>query len=394
MARPIRQKIASVIDRLVDQPHQFTFFQAVRLLIAAGGARALGRIGTELGTIKNAAEEPIRFRSTPRLKFPAAEIVSLDAGGKSKRRSKAAVNRDDNSADSDVIDSASQPPAIDMEVAFWGLVGPVGALPNHYTQLMIDRVHQKDSSLKDFLDLFSHRQLSLFYRAWEKHFVSVGYERGLRQDDPDADQLRQSLLALIGRGTKRVRNRLEILDDVNIYYGGIFTDRPNAESLQQMVTDFLQVPATVLSLYGQWLSLPPSECSRMGMLGGHCSLGVDTVLGDRVWDSTSKFRLRLGPVTYGQFADMMPTGSQLTPLAQLVRSYVGCEFTFDVQMELLASEIPLCRLASSSPEQPSESNAPGAPPSTVAHLGWNTWLCSNSPNGNSTDAVFQHDGSP
>jgi type VI secretion system protein ImpH len=377
MASPIRKKNTSVIDRLVSQPHQFTFYQAVRLLIAAGGAQTLGRSGTEIGTSRNAAQEPIRFRSTPALEFPPAEIVSLNP-----------VNRQ--SKESRVSDDAGNRP-IDMEVAFWGLIGPVGALPNHYTQLMIDRVHHKDLALKDFFDLFSHRQLSLFYRAWEKHFVSVGFERGLREDNPAADLLRHSLLSLVGRGTKRVRNRLEILDDVNVYYGGLFVDRPNAQSLQQMLVDFLGIPATVLSLFGQWLSLPASECSRLGMLGGHCQLGIDTVLGDRVWDATSKFRVRLGPVTYSQFKAMMPTGFQLAPLCQLIRSYVGCEFSFDIQMELLAEEIPMCQLTSPVSDEAVDSKATSG---TFANLGWNSWLCSSTPSDNSTDAVFQHDGFP
>ena len=57
-----------------------------------------------------------------------------------------------------------------------GLAGTGGILPSHYTQLLIDRVREKDFGLRDFLDLFNHRLIAQFYRAWEKCHFYVGYE--------------------------------------------------------------------------------------------------------------------------------------------------------------------------------------------------------------------------
>ena len=392
MASPIRKKNASVIDRLVKQPHRFSFFQAVRLLLASGGARSLGSNGNEIGTIKNASDEAIRFRALPALKFPSSEITNVKPcrtpeTDRLEENEPVVKDEEDKLGEESLGQLRTPEPGspIEMEIAFWGLVGPVGALPNHYTQIVIDRVRHKDVALRDFLDLFSHRQLSLFYRAWEKTFVSVGVERGLRSEDPRADKLREALLSIVGRGTGHVRDRLEILDDVSIYYGGQFADRPCAESLEQIIADFLGLPTRVLSLYGQWLMLPPSEQSRLGTLGGHSQLGVDTVLGEKTWDASSKFRIRIGLVRYREFLRLMPTGDQLVPICQLIRSYVGCEFSFDCQVVLMASEIPRCQLGRS--DQSGDADA-------GANLGWNTWLCSQPPTRDSDDAVFHHDGSP
>ena len=157
-----------------------------------------------------------------------------------------------------------------------------------------------------------------------------------------------------------------------------------------MVADFLGLPAKVLSLFGQWLVLPNPERSRMGVMDGHCQLGVDTIVGERTWDPSSKFRVQLGPVTWKQFERLMPTGDSLVRTCQLIRSYVGLELEFDLQVLLRAEEIPMCRFASPG----SDGGSPGGVTTPSPYLGWNTWLCSEQPKKDSDDAVFYHDGSP
>ena len=57
----------------------------------------------------------------------------------------------------------------------FGLSGPQGVLPLAYSLYVADRVRAGDHALKEFLGIFDHRMLSLFYRAWEKTHVSVSY---------------------------------------------------------------------------------------------------------------------------------------------------------------------------------------------------------------------------
>src|SRR5262249_18707952 len=94
--------------------------------------------------------------------------------------------------------------------------------------------------------------------------------------------------------------------------------------------------------------------------GRHCRPGKDLIAGRRVWDVQSKFRLQLGPLTAAQFRRFLPSGDALRPLGQMTRSYVGPEFDFDVQVVLLAAEVPRWRLG-------------GAEGPDAARLGWNTW---------------------
>ena len=72
-----------------------------------------------------------------------------------------------------------------MTVAFLGLTGTQGVLPFCYTEWMLERKAAKDDTLAAFLDLFNHRLVSLFYRAWEKHRPPVLYE-ARRRPRPEA----------------------------------------------------------------------------------------------------------------------------------------------------------------------------------------------------------------
>lgn len=99
-------------------------------------------------------------------------------------------------------------------------------------------------------------------------------------------------------------------------------------------------------------------------------LGVSVVVGERVWDIQSKFRLQVGPLSYADFKRFQPNGDALKPLCQLTRCYVGPEFEFDVQLLLRAEEVP------------------GAVGAKKACLGWNTWVKAGETPRNADDAVF------
>ncbi|HSB55029.1 MAG TPA: type VI secretion system baseplate subunit TssG, partial [Gemmatimonadales bacterium] len=108
-------------ERLLQDPTAFRFFQAIRLLERARPERG------PVGGFADPAEEVARFGVPPSLAFPASEIQSLD--------------------------DAEDDPAR-MQVNFFGLTGPLGVLPYHYTQLVAERLRSKDPVLRDFFDIF------------------------------------------------------------------------------------------------------------------------------------------------------------------------------------------------------------------------------------------------
>ncbi len=144
----------SVAARLFREPYGFDFFQAVRLLERLRpGAASVGRAGPP-------AAEAVRFRAHQSLAFPPSSIRSLVRGG------------------------AETVP--EMTVTFMGLTGPNGVLPRHYTELLMrlesDLRGSEKYALRDVLDVFNHRFISLFFRAWEKYRFDVAYGRRRRPD--------------------------------------------------------------------------------------------------------------------------------------------------------------------------------------------------------------------
>ncbi len=360
----------SVIERLFTEPYSFDFFQAVRIL------EKVYRDKHPVGLTHPPLDEVVRFRALQSLTFPPSSIYEL------------------------LKPDADRPFPL-MTVTFMGLTGPSGALPTHYTQLVMDLGRDvrgpERRSLRDWFDLFNHRFVSLFYRAWEKYRFAIPYERG-EPFLPEPDAFTRSLLSLIGLGTKGQRDRLQVftvrkpateweerrqtlarIDDLALfYYSGILSQRPkNAVNLRTLLSDYFELPVEIQQFRGQWLQIDPVHQT---CLGSHGILGINSVAGSRVWDVQSRFRVRVGPLTYRQFEDALPDREPISQrkmfflLMQLTRQYAGPELDFDVQLVLAAREVPQCQL---------QERGFGA------RLGWNTWLISETPKRDADEPVFE-----
>lgn len=337
MATESRGTDHSLAGVLFDEPYRFDFFQAVRLLERIYPERR------PVGRESEPSQEVARFRTRASLAFPPSEIHQLSA---------------------DPSDDVRPP---QMMVAFMGLTGPQGVLPHHYTELLIERARYKDTALWDFLDIFNHRVISLFYRAWEKHRFPVAYERG------EEDCFTEYLFGLIGMGTSGLRGRMSFSDQALLFYGGLFAQRPHsASAIEAILGDYLGETVQVEQFAGQWLRLDDDSVTRLGK--ANSELGVNTVAGERVWDTQSKFRLKFGPLTLTSFSAMLPVGSAFKPAADFTRLLAGLELDFDVQLILKKKEVPSCILTTGAKRRPM--------------LGWTSWLKSHAFNEDDSQVVL------
>jgi type VI secretion system protein ImpH len=148
-----------------------------------------------------------------------------------------------------------------------------------------------------------------------------------------------------------------------------------------MLQDYFQVRARIDQFQGQWLQLEPASRTHLDGELGNNQLGVSAIAGDRAWDRKSKFRVRLGPMTYDRFTEFLPDRDLVAErktfflLVHLVRLYAEPTLDFDVQLVLKAEEVPECQLTGEG--------------TFGARLGWNTWLLTQSPSVDADDVVLE-----
>jgi len=317
------QTPAEIEAKLRREPHCFDFFQAVRLL------ERLRPEKKPVGEFAHPENEIARFRAHPSLAFPASQIQEAEW---------------------------PEARAIRMLVNFMGLIGPEGVLPNPYTSLIIERQRDGDHTLRDFLDIFNHRIISLFYRAWRKYRFDVACEVGERQ------LFSRHLLSLLGLGTEGMRDRQRISDDSLIYYAGLLSQRPHsAQALQQILSDYFDVPVVIEQFAGAWYPLDPQTQCRLsegGEQSGELALGA--VVGDEMWNQQSRVRIVLGPLSLARYADFLPDGQSYEPLRAWVRFFSNDEWDFEVKLILDREQVPACTL--------------GADGISGPQLGWVSWV--------------------
>jgi type VI secretion system protein ImpH len=324
-------------ERLRKEPCLFEFFQAVRLLERFHPDKV------EVGKFAPPAEEVAHFQANSTLIFPASEIQALTWPEKG--------------------------PA-EMKVNFMGLTGPEGVLPAPYTVFLAERTRAGDSAAVDFFDVFNHRIISLFYQAWEKYRFWIAYERGER------DQFSHHLLDLIGLGTAGLQDRQAVPDDALLYYSGLLSQHPrSAVALEQILSDYFDVPVEVEQFAGGWYSLDATDqCSFQSSDGFSEQLGVGAVVGDEVWDQSARVRIKIGPLPLDQYVEFLPTGSAFEPLRVLTRFFSNDEVDFEAQLILKRDEVPRCGL--------------GAEEQSPPMLGWTTWGRSKEMNRDVADTIL------
>jgi type VI secretion system protein ImpH len=318
----LRARLTELERALREDPHSFGFFQAVRLLERLHPERA------RVGGFDDPTREVVRFGVPARLSFPASEIQDLELDGDGPAR---------------------------MGVNFLGLTGPQGVLPHSYTLLAQDRLRQKDGALVDFLDLFHHRILSLFYRAWRKYRFTVAREDGVE------DRLADHLLDLIGLGLDTTRGRLPISDEALLSRAGLLLPQARgAASAQQLLEDFFQVPVLIEQFVGGWFRIPEADCCALDdETDGTANRLGSAVVGDEVWDAQAGVRVRIGPLSRTRYDEFLPGGAAHRELAALLRFFSHDQFEFQVQLVLAADDVPGLRPGDDD-EQP--------------RLGWSTWI--------------------
>lgn len=361
MASARRRKSLAVTTQLQQEPYRFEFFQAVRLLeiaarLNAGAGKKFARVPVAKGAPPN--RESIRFRAQASLAFRGADVDRVDIAE--------TVEQDDGEAPQKQWQ---------MLINSFGLFGSNGVLPYHMSELVIQRLRQKDRSLANFLDVLNHRSTSLYYQAWHKYRLPMVYERAHREGQNRNDIFSHMLASLIGLGTEKLNERLPIPDDAMLGFSGqLSRGTPSAPTMARMLQHYFELPIQVEQFVGQWQPLPDDMQSRLpGLgvpLGQNNVLGENVLLGRHCWDVQSKFRIRIEQLDYLQFVSIAPGSRKMKALKAMVRFMAGTEFDFDIEISIRHGDLPRTGLG-----QVAEVNGRAIAGGELM-LGWNSSLSS------------------
>ncbi len=304
---------------LLERAPRFSFFQAVQLLQKAfPGAPGVGRQGP-------VEKERIRFRPALDLSFAASDVAAI--------------------RETEPEEGAT---GVEVVTTFLSLYGSPSPLPTYFTERLFDQ--DDDSLQRGFLDLFHHRILSLFYRAWEKYRYSAQF------DAEGRDYYSRRLLDLLALDPDRFPPGHRVARLRFLGLAGLLTQIPRSSAtLRAALSDYFPgFPVDVEPFVGRWIEIPSPDRNRLGR--DNSALGESLSLGGRVFDRRCTFRVRVGPLELADFMTLLPGGDRQAELRELVDVMNGDGLDYEVELELKEEEVPPLRLSSG-----------------TALLGWSTW---------------------
>ncbi|MEX2208186.1 MAG: type VI secretion system baseplate subunit TssG [Myxococcota bacterium] len=322
---------------MVENIERFEFAQALRLLERWAPDRA------PVGGDAALDDEVVRFRSDLALSFARSDLQNFEPG----------------------LDG--RPPHV--TVNFMGVATPAsyGSLPQRYTEEIRALVRDKNTALRDFLDLFNHRLVSLFFRARALHLPALQIERG--PDNP----FERALAAVVGIASSGLADRLSLPDRALIARAGLLARRPvPAITLQALLESTFELPVEVLQFRPRRYAMTDDDENRLGR--ANCRLGEDLFLGREITLADARIRLRAGPLDRERFEGLLPDALEHRQLVDLVRLATGDGLDFDLQLVLRAAEVPGTRL--------------GGDGVALGRLGWSSWLEHDARERPADDATF------
>jgi type VI secretion system protein ImpH len=314
----------SFLRNLEAEPWRFDYFTVLRYLERAFKDRP--RIGDSAAR----REEFVHLGQDPFMNFPASNLAR-------------------------VVQGDNKP--LQIFVTYLGLLGPQGALPLSITEEAYNYVAAQDDSFPRFLDIFNHRFLQLFFRAWADSRPIVQHDR------PDDDRFIAYIGSAIGLGSKPYHNLDSVPDSAKLGFAGLLGAQAKCASrLASAVCGLFKVRTEVEEFVGTWLKIEPAECTRLGQ--GHASLGQDMLLGGAIFSVQDKIRIRIYTRSLAEYIRFLPTGDLCEPLADLVFFYIGEQLLWDVEPAIPTGAVEPMQIGK------------------FGQLGWTSWMA---PNWTSTD---------
>lgn len=299
------------LDLLLRRARSSSFFTLMALLERhTPGAQRVGGDGPPMS-------ERIRLRHDPSMAFPTGDVSACDVRNREQILRAVAEDR------------PAPEPIFELTTTFLGLSGSASPLPL-YLSAEVAQEEVTGGLRRPFLDVFHHRVLSLFYRAWSRY--SLTREAACDGADPWARRL-QALAghdAYLGAtGSLTTGERLALLP---VLAGQART----AEGLALVLSRVLQangarITVQIEQFQGGSISIDPRL--QMALSRETAVLGRSAVLGSRLNDPANGFRIRLEHVPERRSSDFLPGGRAYQRISAVVRDFVREPLDYDLHLQ-------------------------------------------------------------
>ncbi|KGM29785.1 hypothetical protein KS18_02660 [Photorhabdus luminescens] len=211
-----------------------------------------------------------------------------------------------------------------MAVHHFGLLGTLGALPLRYTEWLIDRRYRYgDESAQAFIDIFTHRLLSLRFQAWQKYRLYINTELQTHAELQNYRALPAVISAVAGQLMADTTQRSH-----PACVGLLATPVRSMVNLQHLLQREFGMAVNIQPFKGRWQYAEQAHCCCLG----RSLLGDNPMLGHVYWDIQSGFHVQLGPFTARQRTAFMPGNEQYRRLTQWVWQFAGPMLSFSLEL--------------------------------------------------------------
>lgn len=233
-----------------------------------------------------------------------------------------------------------------------GLWGANGPLPTHYTEIALNRQDSsRDTTLVDFADIFHHRHLTQFYRAWQS-----AQSAGAGLDRCEAESFSFYVASLSGQDLREIADS-PLPSHARLSASAHFVrEARNPDGITSTLACYFGVPFDLHEYVLHWIAIAPEDCTQLAVPGASSILGEGALVGQRVPDRQHKFRLTVGPLDLDNYLHFLPNGRDLLSLVEWVRAFVGYEYVWEIELQIKAHSAPPARIGAGQ------------------QLGWTTWL--------------------
>lgn len=300
--------MTEVFDQLSQQIYKADFIAAIRLLESEAPDKP------RLGRATRLKDEPVRLSQKPIMGFR------------------------DNSLEQMVQHNGPQP--YRLYCNFFGMFGSGGPLPLHLTEYALQRAeHDNDPTIKEFVDIFNHRMLSLFYLAMVEADPVINMDR--REDN----RYSEFVAAICGVLPEAASTRDSLADVTRYQYAAWLGSRTRSpQGLSNIISQSFGLDCDIHEFQGGWLPVPEEAQIKLGSRQLNCELGVSTYVGRRVWSIAHKIQVAIGPMSWDDYNRFSPGGPWNQTLRDTIRSYLGDELDWDLQLSLEQGQVQRLKL--------------------------------------------------